>query len=141
MLCTIAKSTRATGSLNHRCLARYLSTTAPRLSSLVIPPSSPNHITLSDAGFLSRTSQQTLSLKELPETARQGTTKPMNLFQSINDAMRIALETDDSAILFGEDVAFGGVFRCSMGLQEQFGQARVFNTPRCEQGILGFGVG
>lgn len=112
-------------------------------SSLAIPASSPNHFSLSDAGFLSQSSAQTLRSQELatqPNVAA-GTTKSMNLFQSINDALRIALETDDSAILFGEDVAFGGVFRCSMGLQEQFGQERVFNTPLCEQGILGFGVG
>ncbi|XP_039282753.1 2-oxoisovalerate dehydrogenase subunit beta, mitochondrial-like [Nilaparvata lugens] len=41
----------------------------------------------------------------------------------------------------GEDVAFGGVFRCSMGLQEKYGRQRVFNTPLCEQGIAGFGIG
>ena len=44
-------------------------------------------------------------------------------------------------MLFGEDVRFGGVFRCSMGLAERFGEDRVFNTPLCEQGIVGFGVG
>lgn len=107
----------------------------------VVPASSPNHITFSDASFLANTSSVALATRDLPEPAREGTTKPMNLFQAINDAMRIALETDESAILFGEDVAFGGVFRCSMGLQEQFGSDRVFNTPLCEQGILGFGVG
>jgi 2-oxoisovalerate dehydrogenase E1 component beta subunit len=36
-------------------------------------------------------------------------------------------------IVFGEDVAFGGVFRCTVGLREVFGQDRVFNTPLCEQ--------
>lgn len=61
----------------------------------------------------------------------------MNLFTAVNDAMRIAMETDDSAVLFGEDVGFGGVFRCSVGLQEKFGKHRVFNTPLCEQGIAG----
>lgn len=65
----------------------------------------------------------------------------MNLFTALNDAMRIAMETDDSAVVFGEDVAFGGVFRCSVGLKEQFGSDRVFNTPLCEQGIAGFAVG
>lgn len=50
---------------------------------------------------------------------------------------RIALATDPSAVLFGEDVGFGGVFRCSMGLREEFGADRVFNTPLCEQGIAG----
>lgn len=68
-------------------------------------------------------------------------TKRMNLFTALNDAMRIAMETDDSAILFGEDVGFGGVFRCSVGLQEKFGKDRVFNTPLCEQGIAGFAIG
>ncbi len=40
-----------------------------------------------------------------------------------------------------KDVAFGGVFRCSVGLREEFGAHRVFNTPLCEQGIAGFAIG
>ena len=44
-------------------------------------------------------------------------------------------------MLFGEDVAFGGVFRCSMNLATEFGDDRVFNTPLSEQGIVGFAVG
>mgnify|MGYP003913464661 CR=1 FL=1 len=36
------------------------------------------------------------------------------------------------ALLFGEDVKFGGVFRCSMNLNEKYGTDRVFNTPLCE---------
>jgi 2-oxoisovalerate dehydrogenase E1 component beta subunit len=51
------------------------------------------------------------------------------------------LTKDDNAVLFGEDVKFGGVFRCSMGLNEKFGTDRVFNTPLSEQGIAGFGIG
>lgn len=65
----------------------------------------------------------------------------MNLCQAVNSAMDIALLTDSSACLFGEDVAFGGVFRCSVGLQDKYGKERVFNTPLCEQGIAGFGIG
>jgi len=68
-------------------------------------------------------------------------TKEMNLFTAINDAMRVALETDPLACVFGEDVAFGGVFRCSIDLQKKFGPERVFNTPLCEQGIVGFAIG
>lgn len=45
-------------------------------------------------------------------------TKRMNFFTAINDGMRVAMQTDPSAIVFGEDVGFGGVFRCSVGLQE-----------------------
>lgn len=48
---------------------------------------------------------------------------------------------DVLAVIFGEDVAFGGVFRCTVGLQEKHGKSRVFNTPLCEQGIAGFGIG
>jgi 2-oxoisovalerate dehydrogenase E1 component beta subunit len=44
-------------------------------------------------------------------------------------------------MLFGEDVAFGGVFRCSMNLANEFGEDRVFNTPLTEQGIAGFAIG
>ena len=65
----------------------------------------------------------------------------MNMFMAINDAMKVALDTDETAVLFGEDVGFGGVFRCSTGLRDQFGRDRVFNTPLCEQGIAAFGIG
>ena len=46
-----------------------------------------------------------------------------------------------STLVFGEDVAFGGVFRCTAGLAPRFGARRVFNTPLSEQGIVGFGIG
>jgi 2-oxoisovalerate dehydrogenase E1 component beta subunit len=65
----------------------------------------------------------------------------MNLFQAVNDALSTALAEDESVLLFGEDVAFGGVFRCSMNLKDTFGGDRVFNTPLSEQGIMGFAVG
>ncbi|CDJ50268.1 branched-chain alpha-keto acid dehydrogenase E1 component beta chain, putative [Eimeria brunetti] len=65
----------------------------------------------------------------------------MNLFTAINSAMHIALETDPTACVFGEDVAFGGVFRCSVDLRDKFGPQRVFNTPLSEQGIAGMAVG
>ena len=53
----------------------------------------------------------------------------MNLFTALNNAMGTVLERDDSAVIFGEDVAFGGVFRCTVDLKERFGAERVFNTP------------
>ncbi|KAL1744023.1 thiamine diphosphate-binding protein [Schizophyllum fasciatum] len=65
----------------------------------------------------------------------------MNVYQAVRDAMSVAMTKDDTAVVFGEDVAFGGVFRCTMGLAEEFGRERVFNTPLTEQGIAGFGIG
>ena len=63
------------------------------------------------------------------------------MLAAINNALDIALASDDSTLLFGEDVAFGGVFRCSQNLRDKFGADRVFNTPLCEQGIAGFAIG
>jgi len=64
-----------------------------------------------------------------------------NLHGAVNSALHHALKADETVLLFGEDVAFGGVFRCSKGLLDEFGQARVFNTPLSEQGIVGFAIG
>ena len=65
----------------------------------------------------------------------------MTLLAAITNAMDISMATDPTTIIFGEDVAFGGVFRCTVGLQDKYGKDRVFNTPLCEQGIAGFGIG
>ncbi|KAJ7172139.1 thiamine diphosphate-binding protein [Mycena filopes] len=67
--------------------------------------------------------------------------RKMNVYQSVRDALSIALTKNDNAVVFGEDIAFGGVFRCTMGLAEEFGRERVFNTPLTEQGIAGFAIG
>lgn len=64
------------------------------------------------------------------------------MVQAINDALRVALEADSRVMLLGQDVgAMGGVFRASDGLQELFGEERVFDTPLAEAGILGTGIG
>lgn len=65
----------------------------------------------------------------------------MNLFSTIGHTIDLAMSKDDSAVIFGEDVKFGGVFRCTMGLNEKYGTDRVFNTPLSEQGIAGFAIG
>jgi Transketolase, pyrimidine binding domain len=65
----------------------------------------------------------------------------MNLFTAVNHAMDLCLASTPSAIVFGEDVAFGGVFRCTQGLREKYGADRVFNTPLSENGIAGFAIG
>jgi len=68
-------------------------------------------------------------------------TQKMNMYHAIRDALHTALSKDETATVFGEDVSFGGVFRCTMGLAQEFGRERVFNTPLTEQGIVGFGIG
>ena len=66
----------------------------------------------------------------------------MNLLQAINNALDIALSSDEKALCFGEDVGhFGGVFRATSHLQEKYGKHRCFNTPLTEQGIVGFANG
>uniref|UniRef100_V9KTA9 2-oxoisovalerate dehydrogenase subunit beta, mitochondrial n=1 Tax=Callorhinchus milii TaxID=7868 RepID=V9KTA9_CALMI len=76
-----------------------------------------------------------------PVPTQYGPTQKMNLFQSITSGLDNVLAKDPSAVVFGEDVAFGGVFRCTVGLRDKYGKERVFNTPLCEQGIVGFGIG
>ena len=68
--------------------------------------------------------------KDVPANSE---TKNVNMYMAINNALDIAMETDSTATLFGEDVKFGGVFRCSLNLNEKYGTKRVFNTPLCEQ--------
>ncbi|MFD0870668.1 pyruvate dehydrogenase subunit E1 beta [Chlamydia abortus] len=66
----------------------------------------------------------------------------MNLKEAIRDAMRVELKRDPNVLLFGEDVGkVGGVFRASEGLQEEFGEERVFDTPLAESAIGGLAVG
>jgi len=73
--------------------------------------------------------------------AELGETTKMNLFQSVTNALDLTLSSDKSSVVFGEDVAFGGVFRCTVGLRDKHGKDRVFNTPLAEQGIAAFGIG
>jgi 2-oxoisovalerate dehydrogenase E1 component beta subunit len=66
----------------------------------------------------------------------------MTMVEAIRDGLDVKLGDDDDVVVFGEDVGFfGGVFRCTAGLQEKFGKARVFDTPINESGIVGVGVG
>ncbi|CAH0058700.1 unnamed protein product [Clonostachys solani] len=51
------------------------------------------------------------------------------------------MRSSDEVLCFGQDVAFGGVFRCTAGLLDQFGRDRVFNSPITEQGMVGVAIG
>lgn len=66
----------------------------------------------------------------------------MNLKEAIRDAMRVELKRDPNVLIFGEDVGHvGGVFRATEGLQKEFGEHRVFDTPLAESAIGGLAVG
>jgi pyruvate dehydrogenase E1 component beta subunit len=66
----------------------------------------------------------------------------MTMIQAITDALRTELKNDPNVLLFGEDVGVnGGVFRATEGLQAEFGEDRVFDTPLAESGIGGLAIG
>src|SRR5690625_4383651 len=66
----------------------------------------------------------------------------MTMIQALRSAMDVMLARDDNVVVFGQDVGyFGGVFRCTEGLQEKYGKTRVFDTPISEGGIVGAAVG
>ena len=66
----------------------------------------------------------------------------MNMIQALNSAMDIMLDRDPDVVLIGEDVGyFGGVFRCTDGLQEKHGEHRVIDSPIAEGGIVGAAIG
>ncbi len=66
----------------------------------------------------------------------------MTMIEAIRSAMDICMDRDDDVVVFGEDVGyFGGVFRCTAGLQKKYGTSRVFDSPINESGIVGAGIG
>ncbi len=66
----------------------------------------------------------------------------MNVIQAVNDALRVEMRRDPDVVVLGEDVGrFGGVFRATQGLQQEFGADRVIDTPLAEGGIVGTALG
>jgi len=66
----------------------------------------------------------------------------MNMIQALNSAMDIAMGRDPNVVILGEDVGFfGGVFRCTDGLQRKYGEHRVLDTPIAEGGIIAAAIG
>ena len=67
---------------------------------------------------------------------------PITLAKAINEGLRKSLEDDPKVVIMGEDVGrLGGVFRVTDGLQNDFGEQRVWDTPLAESGIIGTAVG
>ena len=66
----------------------------------------------------------------------------LNLLQAVNDALRVEMKRNPNVVVLGEDVGkFGGVFRATAGLYEEFGPERVIDTPLAEGGIIGAAIG
>jgi len=66
----------------------------------------------------------------------------LTLSKALNEGLRKALEDDPKVLIMGEDVGkLGGVFRVTDGLQKDFGEARLIDTPLAESGIIGTAIG
>jgi 2-oxoisovalerate dehydrogenase E1 component beta subunit len=83
-----------------------------------------------------------------PTIGTQGTdsaqpeVRTVTMAKALNQGLRAAMEADPKVIVMGEDVGkLGGVFRITDGLQKDFGEQRVLDTPLAESGIIGTAVG
>ena len=66
----------------------------------------------------------------------------MNMIEAIRSALDVVMAKDPNVVVFGEDVGyFGGVFRCTDGLQRKYGEHRVIDAPIAEGGIIGTAIG
>src|SRR5690606_30096878 len=102
-----------------------------------MPVASPRSATFSRASMPRRR-------RMCPASARkQDTDMPkMTMIEAVRSAMDVSMERDDDVVVFGEDVGyFGGVFRCTQGLQAKYGKTRCFDAPISESGIVGTAIG
>jgi len=66
----------------------------------------------------------------------------MNMIQAVRSALDVMMDKDPTVIILGQDVGyFGGVFRCTDGLQAKYGEHRVIDAPIAEGGIIGSAIG
>ncbi len=71
-----------------------------------------------------------------------GKMRNITFAQAVRTALREEMKRDERVIVFGEDVGqYGGVYGCTTGLQREFGEERVRDTPISEMGIAGIAVG
>jgi pyruvate dehydrogenase E1 component beta subunit len=87
------------------------------------------------------TVQSTAATHQDPAAPAQGP-RTLPLAKALNESLRRALEEDPKVVLMGEDIGtLGGVFRITDGLQKDFGEDRVIDTPLAESGIVGTAIG
>jgi 2-oxoisovalerate dehydrogenase E1 component beta subunit len=76
------------------------------------------------------------------QTGNRPSAQTVTLAKALNSGLRAAMERDPKVIIMGEDVGkLGGVFRITDGLQKDFGEQRVLDTPLAESGIIGTAIG
>jgi 2-oxoisovalerate dehydrogenase E1 component len=77
-----------------------------------------------------------------PTAAAEAEAPELRYVDAISDGLRVAMRQDDRVVLLGQDIAeYGGVFKVTDGLVEEFGKARVRNTPIIESGAIGAALG
>ena len=83
-----------------------------------------------------------LSAHEPPAAAAEAEAPERRYVDAISDGLRVAMRRDDRVVLLGQDIAeYGGVFKVTDGFVEEFGKARVRNTPIIESGAIGAALG
>ena len=77
-----------------------------------------------------------------PDEAARAKAPEVRYVDAITDALRLVMQRDATTVLMGQDVAeYGGVFKVTKGFVEEFGKARIRNTPIIESGAIGAGLG
>ncbi len=77
-----------------------------------------------------------------PITPASNKTSEMRLIDAVRDGLQQGMRKHGNMVIMGQDVAeYGGVFKCTDGFVEEFGKARVRNTPICESAIVGAALG
>ena len=77
-----------------------------------------------------------------PASAPKTEAREMRLIDAISDGLRQSMRRHEDLVLMGQDIAgYGGVFKITEGFLEEFGEGRVRNTPLCESGVIGVGLG
>lgn len=78
----------------------------------------------------------------VPETAISDTGRELRFVEAIKEGLQQSMEKHPNLILMGQDIAeYGGAFKVTEGFVQQFGKARVRNTPLCESAIVGTALG